>query len=110
MWFLIGQFGLGSAQLVAQRAQARALLVNGLSFNGWLIGAGVLFGCVLYGFGINTALVFTGLLFPYDFSFMLIAGGLMSYLVHDKEYFEPFASGVFAANSLWMVVRALIGM
>lgn len=60
VWLLISQFGVGSAELVAQRAQARALLVSGLSFNGWLIGAGVLFGCVLYIFGVNGALVFTG--------------------------------------------------
>jgi len=47
-------------------------------------------------------LVFTGIIFKVGFSLMLITGGLLTYLTKDKEAYDPFWSGMFAAGSLWI--------
>jgi hypothetical protein len=38
---------------------------------------------------------------------MLIAGGLSTYLVKEKEEQYPFWSGVYATNSLWIFIKML---
>lgn len=105
---LAHSFGLGSAELVAQRARARALLLNVHTLNYVVVALGCLFGWVLERVGVNVLLVFTGLLFPVDFSLMLILGGMLTYVAQDKEEWDPFWSGVFAAASLWMVLRGFL--
>jgi hypothetical protein len=107
-WVLINHFGLGSEDLVAQRAQARALLVNAYIFDYTVIALGACFGFVLNYLRMSALLVFTGLLFPIQFSLMLIAGGLLTYVPYDKQEWDPFWSGVFAAGSLWIMLRAII--
>jgi hypothetical protein len=105
---LVNRFGLGSQVLFAQRAQARALLLNTGNF-AWSVSAlGLLFGFALKYVRINTMLVLGALLMPVDFSLMLVAGGMLSYLVADRRVYEPFWSGVFVSNSLWMVLKALV--
>ena len=106
-WLLITQFGLGSDQLFAQRAQARALLVNAKTFNYWVLALGVLFSFVLKKAKINPMLVLGGLLMPLNITIGLVLSGLSTLLVQEKEDYFPFWSGVFAANSLWMLVQAL---
>ena len=105
---LAQHFGIGSAELVAQRARARALLINVHHFNYLILALGGLYGFLLERFSVNPLLVFTGLLFPVDYSLMLIAGGLLTYVAQDKEEWDPFWSGVFAATSLWMVLRGFL--
>lgn len=105
---LVHHFGLGSAELVAQRARSRALLVSVSNFRYILVAAGALFGFILEYIGVNALLVFTGLLFPVDFSLMLIVGGSLTYVAQDKDEWDPFWSGVFAATSLWMVIRGFV--
>jgi len=101
-WFLINHFGLGSSELIAQRAQARALLVSPFSFNYYVIALGILFGFILKKLRVSAMLVFTGIIFKVGFSLMLITGGLLTYLTKDKEAYDPFWSGMFAAGSLWI--------
>jgi hypothetical protein len=105
---LAHSFGLGSVELVAQRARARALLLNVHTLNYIVVAVGCLFGWLLEYAGVNALLVFTGILFPVDFSLMLIMGGLLTYVAQDKEEWDPFWSGVFAAASLWMVLRGFL--
>ncbi|MBT3827836.1 hypothetical protein HOL34_02645 [bacterium] len=102
------RFGLGSDLLFAQRAQARALLITAQSFVWSVVGLGVLFGAFLRIIRVNTMLVLSGLLMPVDYSLMLIAGGLLSCLTKDRRLYEPFWSGMFVSNSLWMLLRALL--
>ncbi len=107
-WLLISYFGLGAASpLIAQRCQARALLINASHFNYVVMMIGVTCGFVLKYIHINSTLVLGGLLLPIDFSLLLIVGGLSSYLVKDRDTYVPFWSGVFAASALVMVLRSI---
>lgn len=108
VWLLVNQFGLGSPELFAQRAQARALLLGCTHFNYYVLGIGMIFGLILHQFKINELLVLGGLLMPIDYSLALIAGGFISYYLMDQKEGEPFWSGVFAANSIWMLLQAIL--
>lgn len=107
-WLLINHFGLGSDQLFAQRAQTRALLISVSSFDFFAMLLGALYAAFLKEFKVNATLVLGGILMPFDYALLLTLGGLSSYLVHDKEAQYPFWSGMFAASSLWMIIRALL--
>ncbi len=107
-WILVTHFGLGTTQLFAQRAQSRALLINAYSFNWIVVLLGALFSFALKYIKVNAVLVLGGLLMPFDYSLPLVLGGLSTYLVQDKEAQYPFWSGVFAASSIMMILRALL--
>lgn len=107
-WLLINRFKLGSPELFAQRSQARQLLVGAKQFDYWVLLIGVAFGLILKKIKMNPMLVLGGLLMPMNISLGLVAGGLGARLVRNKEEWYPFWSGVFAANSIWMLARALV--
>jgi len=107
-WLLVNHFQLGSAELFAQRAQARQLLMQVQQFNGIILLIGALFGLLLKYVKINPMLVLGGLLMPLNLSVGLIMGGALAWFVRNKEQYYPFWSGVFAAQSVWMLVSALI--
>lgn len=106
-WLLIQHFGLGSSDLIVIRAQSRALLVQAFHFDYVVILLGILFGFLLTLIKVNPVLVIGGLLMPVDTSLQLLVGGMMTYLVADKEKYYPFWSGVFATSSLWMILKTL---
>ncbi|MBT4856075.1 hypothetical protein HOM50_01590 [bacterium] len=106
-WLLISRFELGSAALFAQRAQARALLINVKEFDVLVLGIGFFYGSMLRLLNINTALVLGALLMPVNISLGLIIGGGLSIMSTNKEEWYPFWSGVFASSSMWMVIGAL---
>jgi hypothetical protein len=107
-WLLIHHFSLGTPDLMAIKAQSRQMLITIQQFSGQILILGGLFGIVLQYIKVNPMLVLGGLLMPIDFSLGLIGGGLHAYyLGKNKEHYYPFWSGVFAANSLWMLMRAL---
>lgn len=108
VWLLVNQFGLGSPELFAQRAQARALLLGCTHFNYVVLAVGMVFGFLLHQFKINELLVLGGLLMPIDYSLALIVGGFISYYLIDQKEGEPFFSGMFAANSIWMLIQAML--
>lgn len=107
-WVLINHFGLGSDELFAQRAQARALLINVRAFNYYVLLFGALFGYTLSKLRVNPMLVLGGILMPINYSLGLIVGGMLTYLTKDRESWDPFWSGVFAANSIWELLKAVI--
>ncbi len=107
-WLLISHFDLGSTELFASKAQSRKLLISVHSFNYIVLGIGVLSALVLDYLKINAALVLTGILMPVNISLGLVIGGLSTLLTNDKERWYPFWSGVFVANSLWMIIRSLL--
>jgi hypothetical protein len=108
MWLFITRFGLGSDALFAYKAQGRQLLIHAQHFNYYVLGLGFLFGNFLKYTKLNPMLVLGGLLMPLNISCGLIVGGLATYAVREKEEWFPFWSGVFAANSLWMLVQTFL--
>lgn len=108
LWFLSTHFQLGSEQLFAQRAQGRALLIKATSFDYTVLALGALFGWMLKKVKLNPMLVLGGLLMNISLTFGLVLGGLSTFLINDKEQFEPLCSGMYAANSLYMIVQALL--
>lgn len=111
-WILIRSCGLGSAQLFAYKALSRQLLINafmhGQNFNYYVMCLGLALSFILQKIKINPMLVLGGLLMPFNLSIGLIFGGLLSLLVKDKAEWEPFWSGVYTANSLWMIIKAIL--
>jgi len=107
-WLLINHFGLGTTDLFAGRAQARKLLIEVKSFDYYILIIGLVFGFILKVIKLNPMLVLGGLLMPLNISVGLIVGGLCTLLVRDKQEWYPFWSGIFAANSVWMLVKAVL--
>lgn len=107
-WLLISHFGLGSQELFAPRAQPRALLINAYHFDYTVLLIGIIYGIVLKKFKLNPALVLCGLVMSTDVSLMLMAGGLLSRLVNKAENWYPYWSGMFAASSLLMIMKAIV--
>jgi hypothetical protein len=105
-WLIIYHFGIGpGTDLSVIKAQSRALLINSKNFDFLVLFLGLLCGYLLSIIKINPALVLGGILMPPSYSLVLIIGGLCTYLVRDKEAYYPFWSGVFAANSMWMLIQ-----
>ncbi len=107
-WVLINHFGLGTPELFAQKAQGRQLLIGAKQFDIYVLLLGIAFGWVLSKIKINPTLVFGGILMPINISLGLIVGGFLSKLVRDRNEWEPFWSGVFASNSIWMLLKAML--
>ena len=107
-WLLVTRFKLGSPQLFAQRGQSRALLVQAGNFDYYVLALGALFGYVLKRLKISPMLVLGGLLMSLPLTLGLVSGGLSTFLTKKKQKWEPLCSGMYAANSLWMVINALL--
>lgn len=107
-WLLINHFTLGSAELFALKAQNRQLLIEASNFNIYVMTLGFMFGFLLKELKVAPSLVLGGILMPLNISLGLIAGGLMTLLTKNKEEWYPLWSGVFAANSVWMLLKAVL--
>lgn len=107
-WLLIQNFQLGSTELFALKARNRALLIDVRNFDYYVLVLGLLFGLLLKKIKINPSLVLGGLLMPIHISLGLIVGGVAALLTDKKENYYPFWSGVYAANSLWMLIKAML--
>jgi hypothetical protein len=107
-WLLVHKFGLGGEPLFAQRSQARALLINVAHFDWLVLAIGGIFGFILKKCKLNPMLVLGGLLMPLTYSIGLIVGGVWSYAVKDRQEWEPFWSGVFAANSITELAKTFM--
>lgn len=107
-WLLVTTLQLGSPALCAYKAQARQLLIHVGHFNYYVLIVGMMCGWLLSKMRINPGMVLGGILMPLNVSLGLIIGGLVALLVRQKEYWYPFWSGIFAANSIWMLLRAFL--
>lgn len=105
---LVKAVPLGSAELFAHKAQMRALLFECARFDIYVLILGGMFGLLLDRLRCNSMLVLGGVLMPLNLSIGLICGGFVARIVNNRERYEACASGIFAANSIWMVIRALI--
>ena len=108
-WLLINHLQLGSSQLFAYKAQSRQLLIHARQFDFLVLLLGGLFSFFLKYIRVNPILVLGGLLMPINISLGLIFGGILTSFVKDREEWEPFWSGVFASNSIWMLLRSALG-
>ena len=113
-WFLISKFQLGSDQLFALRAQNRWFLINtlknvkGFDYNILIIlMLGLCFGYVLSRLKISPLLVLGGLFMPINISLGLVIGAIGAMFVDDRQEWYPFWSGVYASNSIWMLVKSI---
>jgi hypothetical protein len=107
-WLLINHFQLGTDQLFAQKAQGRQLLIDARQFNMYVLLIGAAFGWLLSKIKVNASLVFGGLLMPINLVIGLVLGGLCAQVTTDKEEWYPFWSGVFASNSIWMLLKTVM--
>jgi len=107
-WFLCKRFGLGSPEFFAQRAQSRALLVQSGMFNYWVLGLGFVTGYILKWLHINPMWVLGGLLMPLNITLGLSTGAVLTKFTKTPDEWHPFWSGIFAAGSLWMVIKAFV--
>jgi len=107
-WLLLSHFQLGGAELFAQRAQARALLIRAQNFNLYVLFIGIVFGFLLKLTPLNPMLVLGGFLMPINLILGLAGGALLATFTKKPQKWIPFWSGVFAANSIWMIVRAFL--
>jgi hypothetical protein len=107
-WLIINYLPLGSSSLFASKAQSRKLLIFARQFDWNVLVAGATFGFFLDKIRINSMLVLGGLLMPLNMSISLVFGGFLASFTNKRQEWEPFWSGVFAANSLWMIFKAVI--
>lgn len=107
-WLLINHFKLGSAELFALKAQNRQLLIEASNFNIYVMALGFMFGFLLKELKVAPSLVLGGILMPLNISLGLITGGMLTLFTKNKEEWYPLWSGVFAANSLWMLLKAIL--
>lgn len=107
-WILITKFGLGSTSLIAQRGQSRALTIQFQNFDFYAMTLGALYGSLLKEFKTNPIMVLGGILMPMEWVLVLIVGGALAAIIKDAKEYQIFWSGVFATNSVIMIIKALI--
>lgn len=105
-WLLTTGFKLGSPELFAQRSQARYLLVSVKQLDFFISAIGLLVGLVLKLVRLNLMMVLGGLLMPVNVALGIIIGGVGAAISKGQDRY-PFWSGVFTAQSIWMVLKAL---
>ncbi|MFH1643724.1 MAG: OPT/YSL family transporter [bacterium] len=109
-WILFTNLQLGSAELFAQRAKSRALLIQSLNFDFYVVGLGFIYGWILKKLKFNPTMVFGGLLMPNTITIGLAIGAVISYFSKKTQTETSFWSGVFASESLWILLTIILKM
>ena len=52
-------------------------------------------------------MTFGGIIMPNSITLCLVLGGLISLIPKDKERYLPLCSGIFASESLWILISIL---
>ncbi|HBS47982.1 TPA: hypothetical protein DEO28_02810 [Candidatus Dependentiae bacterium] len=112
-WAIFNNFQLGTPELFAYKAMARALLIKTSFFNFTTVFLGIVFGLILKFAKINPTMVLCGILMPNGLSIGLIIGGLSAIVTknlfkQELEKFYPFWSGVFASESTWILMLMIL--
>jgi hypothetical protein len=110
LWLLFSHLQLGSEALFAQRGKAKALLLQSLYFDKYIVLMGILFGWVLKKFKLSPTMVFGGLIMPNSVSIGLMIGSLGTLLTKHTEKYQPLCAGILAAESLWILISIVAGM
>ena len=110
LWLLFTNLKLGTVELFAQRAKSRALLIQSLNFDFYVVGLGFIYGWVLKKLKFNPTMVFGGLLMPNTITIGLAIGAVISYFSKKTQEQTSFWSGVFASESLWILLTIILKM
>ena len=106
-WLLLSYGGIGpTGQFAASKAASRALLITVKQFHTGALFAGIIGGVLISFTHLNSALMLGGILMAPEYILALSIGGILTYIVQDRERYYPFWSGVFTAHSLWMIIKA----
>lgn len=105
---LIKKFGLGTDALLAQRSQTRALTIQFQNFDFYAMIFGALYGSILKEFKVSPIMVLGGILMPMEWALSLVIGGGIASLMSNAKEYQSFWSGVFAVNSIIMIIKALL--
>ncbi|MFA5307070.1 MAG: hypothetical protein WC365_06495 [Candidatus Babeliales bacterium] len=107
-WLLFTNLHLGSEALFAQRSKAKALLLQSLCFDKYIVFCGVLFGWLLKRLKLSPTMVFGGLIMPNTISIGLILGGIGTKLVKKPDNLQSLCAGILACESLWTIITILV--
>jgi hypothetical protein len=99
---------VGSSEFFAQRSQAKALLLQTMQFNVFVVLFGFLYGLLIKRCGLSPTMVFGGIIMPNTISIGLIIGATLSFFSRSTEKYLPFCAGVFACESLWIFINIFI--
>jgi uncharacterized oligopeptide transporter (OPT) family protein len=111
LWLLFSYHTIGSPELFAQRAQAKAAIILTFRFDKIVIFAGFLFAFILKKFKISPAMTFGGILMPNNMTFALLTGGFLNYFLRKSKnsaFFDFFSAGVFSSESLWVFINIFV--
>lgn len=104
-YLLFNTFTLGSADFFGQRGRSKALLIQSLNFNNYVVSLGFIYGIILKKLRISPTMTFGGILMPHNITTGFAIGGILSYLAGSKKIsLLPFCSGVFSSESLWIII------
>lgn len=109
-WLFAYSFSFDACGLPVTKAASRALLINIKNFDTYVLCLGFVSGFLLKFTRINSALLLGGILMPPSVSLMLIAGGILSFIVKNKEAYYPFFSGISAGSIVWILIQAILAM
>jgi uncharacterized oligopeptide transporter (OPT) family protein len=107
---LFSNFTVGSSELFAHRGKVKAMLVQSLNFNVYILSIGFLYGYILKKLKISPTMTLGGIVMPNNVTIGLIFGGLLSVVFKGWKSASPFCSGVFATESLWIIISTLLKM
>lgn len=107
-YLLFTNLHLGSPDFFAQRSQAKALLLQTLHFDPFVVFFGFIYGFIVKKFGLSPTMVFGGIIMPNSISIGLIIGASLTLLTPNKDKHLPFCAGVFASESLWVIISILV--
>jgi len=71
---------------------------------------GFLYGVLLKKFKVNPTMVFGGILMPNSLTIGLMVGAVISWFTKKSKEKQPFWSGVFAGESMWILISMLLRM
>jgi len=94
--------------IVVPALAVQKVLVSPAVIDYWVLMVGVGAGFLLKYIKVNPMLVLGGLLMSINFSLSLILGGFLAFITPQAQEWYPFWSGVFASNSLWIVIKTML--
>lgn len=108
IWWYIHLFGLDSMQLLAPKAHELDNLISFGSYNYQVLLCGCVWGWVISMLSYDTLSVIGATLMAPSVAVWLIVAGSVSHLVRHREKYFSLCFGVYAAHSLWIMVRAVL--
>jgi len=94
-YLLFTNLHLGSPDFFAQRSQTKALLLQTLHFDFYVVLFGVIYGLIVKQFGLSPTMVFGGIIMPNSISIGLMIGALLSLVVKNRDKYLSFSAGVW---------------